>query len=292
MTRYRGRFAPSPTGKLHLGSLATAVGSYLRAKNQKGKWLLRMEDVDSFREESGAADAILKALEAHGLYWDEDVVYQSKRHSFYQDALDVLSKQQMVYECRCSRKFLKRMARVGDFGIIYPGTCRDSQKNEIDTDKTPAIRLVTDDTEYCFDDLLLGQYCQKLESEIGDFIIKRSDGLFAYQLAVVVDDHLQGITEIVRGEDLLSTTFRQNYLQSLLGYEQPDYVHLPLILNEQGQKLSKQTHAEPLDSHYASKNLISAIKFLGFQENAALYQESPETILQWTEVHYNSSLLP
>ena len=290
MTGYRGRFAPSPTGKLHLGSLATAVGSYLRAKNQKGKWLLRMEDVDSLREETGAANAILKALEAHGLHWDEGVVYQSKRHSFYQDALEDLSRLKMTYACQCSRKFLKKTAQIGDFGIIYPGTCRHSLISK--TDNTAAIRLVTDDNERCFDDILLGRDCQKLESEIGGFIIKRSDGLFAYQLAVVVDDHLQGITEIVRGEDLLSTTFRQNYLQLLLGYEQPDYIHLPLILNKQGQKLSKQTHAKPIDSRYASENLISAIKFLGFQENEVLYQESPETILQWAEVHYNSSLLP
>lgn len=289
LSAYRGRFAPSPTGPLHMGSLVAAVGSYLRAKQQQGKWLVRMEDIDTLREKKGSAASILHSLEAHGLYWDEEVVYQSQRHSYYQQALDILIERKLAYPCSCSRKFLLRTAKRGEFGIIYPNICRTDYVPNLDRD--PAIRVLTDETTECFVDKLLGLYSQQVETEVGDFIIKRSDGLFAYQLVVVVDDHLQGITEVVRGEDLLSATPRQLYLQSLFAYQQPDYMHLPLMLNEQQQKLSKQTFAEALDSHKASANLITIMRFLGFRVSRSLDNETPEGILQWAGLHYSDSVL-
>lgn len=288
-THYRGRFAPSPTGSLHMGSLVAAVGSYLRAKQQQGTWLVRMEDIDTLREQQGSADSILRSLEAHGLYWDETVVYQSQRHAHYQQALDDLLQRKLAYPCSCSRKFLLRTARRGEFGMIYPNTCRTAYVPPVD--RAPAIRVLTDKTTRCFNDKLRGSYCQQVEDEVGDFIIKRSDGLFAYQLVVVIDDHLQGITEVVRGADLLSATPRQLYLQSLFAYHQPDYMHLPLMLNEQQQKLSKQTFAQALDNTNASKNLITVLHFLGFPASALLEHETTERLLQWASLHYNDSFL-
>ena len=291
LSGYRGRFAPSPTGPLHMGSLVTAVGSYLRAKQQQGKWLVRMEDIDTLREKKGSAASILHSLEAHALCWDEEVVYQSQRHPYYQQALDSLIERKLAYPCSCSRKFLLRTAKKGKFGIIYPNNCRTSSDYMPNLDRDPAIRVLTDDITECFVDKLLGPYSQHIETEVGDFIIKRSDGLFSYQLVVVVDDHLQGITEVVRGEDLLSATPRQLYLQSLLAYPQPDYMHLPLMLNEQQQKLSKQTFAQALDSRKASANLITVLRFLGFQLSRSLDNETPEHLLQWASLHYSDSVL-
>jgi glutamyl-Q tRNA(Asp) synthetase len=272
-----------------MGSLVAAVGSYLRAKEQRGKWLVRMEDIDTLREKKGSAASILHSLEAHGLYWDEDVVYQSQRHAYYQQALDVLIEGKLAYPCSCSRKFLLRTAKRGEFGVIYPSICRTDYVPNLD--RASAIRLLTDDAIWCFTDKLLGLYSQHVETEVGDFIIKRSDGLFAYQLVVVVDDHLQGITEVVRGEDLLSATPRQLYLQSLFAYQQPNYMHLPLMLNEQQQKLSKQTFAQALDSGKASANLIMVLRFLGFRVSQSLDNETPERLLQWAGLHYSDSVL-
>jgi glutamyl-Q tRNA(Asp) synthetase len=248
-----------------------------------------MEDIDTLREKAGSAASILHSLEAHGLQWDEEVVYQSQRHEYYQQALDVSIEHKQAYPCRCSRKFLLRTAKKGEFGIIYPNHCRTDYVPNLD--RAPAIRVLTDNTTWCFVDKLLGAYSQQIETEVGDFIIKRSDGLFAYQLVVVVDDHLQGITEVVRGEDLLSATPRQLYLQSLFAYQQPDYMHLPLMLNEQQQKLSKQTFAQALDSCKASENLIIVMRFLGFPISRSLDNETPERLLQWASLHYSDSVL-
>lgn len=291
LIQYRGRFAPSPTGELHMGSLVAAVGSYLRAKHYHGTWLVRMEDIDTLRERAGAADAILRSLEAHALYWDEEVVYQSQRHHYYQAALDDLITRQLAYPCSCSRKFLLRTAKKGEFGIIYAGKCRTDYVPPVG--REPAIRVKTDDHSWRFVDHLLGDYGQQVETAVGDFIIRRSDGLFAYQLAVVVDDHLQGITEVVRGEDLLSATPRQLYLQSLFSYQHPEYMHLPLMLNSEGQKLSKQTFAKALDSDKAADNLCKALHFLGFpvRNEFNLNHETPQNVLQWAEVHYSDSVL-
>lgn len=287
MSQYIGRFAPSPTGPLHMGSLVAAVGSYLRARQQNGRWLMRMEDLDPLREVDGAADEILNMLEAHALHWDGEVIYQSQRHEIYQEVLQQLLSEGFAYACSCSRKFLKRTAVIGNQGVIYPRTCRDL--NNPVNDST-AIRVRTTDDPICFQDYRLGQQCQSLESEVGDFIIRRSDGYFAYQLAVVVDDELQAITEVVRGEDLLGNTQRQIYLQQILGYHQPDYYHLPLMKNELGQKLSKQTHAPALQAGQASTNLLAALAFLGVydpeKDSEALLHEQPETIMEWAQLNY------
>jgi len=281
-SNYIGRFAPSPTGELHMGSLVAAVGSYLRAKNHQGQWLVRMEDLDPLREVKGTADSILTTLEAHGLYWDGEVVYQSQRESLYQHALQRLKDANQVYVCTCTRKALKREAKHGQYGIIYPAICREAEHS---FDLPKAIRIRTHSDALCFDDVYKGKQCQNLQDELGDFIIKRSDGYFAYQLAVVVDDEAQGITEIVRGEDLLDNTPRQIYLQQLLGYKQPAYCHLPMVTNQQGQKLSKQTHAPALRHDNASANITQALMFLGVynqgEDNLKLEKEEPSAILQW-----------
>ena len=280
---YIGRFAPSPTGDLHLGSLVAAVGSYIRAKNKHGDWLVRMEDLDPLREIPGAAQNILQTLQAHGLQWDGEVVYQSQRQALYTEALEYLIEKEHVYVCTCSRKFLKRTAKTGQYGVIYPETCRHLNYS---FDLPNAIRVRTNDDLICFQDGRRGKQCQNLKREVGDFIIKRSDGYFAYQLAVVVDDEAQGVTEIVRGEDLLSNTQRQIHLQRLLGYQQPEYYHLPMVVNSVGQKLSKQTYAAALQNNEASSNLIQALAFLGIYNSETdtpeLIHESPAAILQWS----------
>lgn len=275
-TAYTGRFAPSPTGPLHIGSLVAAVGSYLQAKSKNGKWLVRMEDLDPPREESGASDRILRSLEAHGLYWDDEIIYQSQRHEAYEAAIEQLMENNQAYHCNCSRKELQETAKQGKYGLIYPGTCRNvlTQKYQ-----QYAIRVRTHDNRIGFVDQRMGDYQQRLESETGDFIIKRADGLFAYQIAVVVDDAWQNITEIIRGEDLLDNTPRQIHLQQLLNYSTPDYCHLPVVKNELGQKLSKQTNAPTLDDRQATKNLGVALKYLWLRMPDELQHASPEEIL-------------
>jgi len=222
---YRGRFAPSPTGPLHAGSLASALGSWLDARAHGGQWLVRIEDVDTPRTVQGSDQIILQQLIACGLYWDEEVVWQSKRTALYQAALDQLNKDQMTYRCICSRKHIEETLRARQeekaaIRVALPGSC-----------------------VLQFKDRMKGVQSQDLTTQVGDFVLRRADGLFTYQLAVVVDDHLQGITHIVRGEDLLSNTARQLYLQQILGYQIPSYLHLPLVTNAAGEKLSKQTQA-------------------------------------------------
>ncbi|HID81227.1 MAG TPA: tRNA glutamyl-Q(34) synthetase GluQRS [Chromatiales bacterium] len=273
---YIGRFAPSPTGPLHIGSLVAAVGSYLQAKSKNGKWLVRIEDLDPPREEPGAIDKILRSLEAHGLHWDGEIVYQSRRHEVYEAAIKQLIENNFAYSCTCSRKKLKTSTTPGKFGLIYPGSCRNKT---VQHDQKSAIRVLTHNRRIDFFDKRTGEYGQQLESEIGDFIIKRADGFFAYQLAVVIDDAWQKITEVVRGEDLLDNTPRQIHLQKLLDFPTPDYCHLPVVKNELGQKLSKQTHAPALDDRQVAKNLVAALKYLGLQVLNELQQASPEEIL-------------
>jgi glutamyl-Q tRNA(Asp) synthetase len=278
-----GRFAPSPTGPLHLGSLVAAVGSYCQVKKQNGQWLLRMEDLDPPREKPGAADNIMFMLEAHGLHWDGDVVYQSHRHEYYQVVINQLLTNDQAYACTCTRKHLLATTAQGPYGMIYPGICRGQK---ISGKKRHAIRVRTHNEPIGFNDLRTGPHEQRLESELGDFIIKRSDGHYAYQLAVVVDDFLQGITEVVRGADLLDNTPRQIHLQQLLHYPTPQYLHLPLVTNRQGQKLSKQTHARALDPHKATKNLIKALQWLEMDPDKHLHQAAKEDILQWAVDHW------
>jgi glutamyl-Q tRNA(Asp) synthetase len=345
-TEYRGRFAPSPTGLLHFGSLIAALGSYLDAKHYHGKWLVRIEDLDTPRTIKGSAEAVLRTLEAFGLHWDESILYQSQRTEAYEEALQRLHNLDAIYACACTRKEIADSALHGIDGLIYPGTCRNKahslpnpldettshstklQKSVAKSLVTPVVegmkaarnlawRVLTDipfppptlggrKEPYSlshrrriregegfveFDDSLQGRITQHLENEIGDFLVKRADGLFAYQLAVVVDDAYQGITHVVRGADLLSSTPRQIYLQRLLGLSTPAYLHLPVAINNRGEKLSKQTLASPVSMSNLSATLRCALEFL--------HQPIPETvtlgnhqeILAWAITHWDRTKL-
>ena len=259
-SRYRGRFAPSPTGPLHFGSLVTAVGSYLDAKANDGIWLVRMEDLDPPRNVPGAADEILRALEALGMKWDETVLYQSTRDDAYAAALAKLKKRKLVYPCACSRREIADSAVSGIDGPVYTGTCR---KGLLAGRATRAERVLTEGALIEFKDAIQGKVAHNLERQIGDFVLKRADGPYAYQLAVVVDDAMQGITDVVRGADLLDSTLRQIYLQQLLGFATPRYAHLPVAVNVVGEKLSKQTLAAPIDTSNPGPVLNAALVFLG-----------------------------
>jgi glutamyl-Q tRNA(Asp) synthetase len=253
---YVGRFAPSPTGPLHFGSLVAALASWLDARAARGRWLVRIEDLDRPRVEPGAADQMLQTLQALGLEWDGEVVRQSGRLRLYREALAQLAGQ--TYVCGCTRKEVADSAIAIAGARIYPGTCR----NGLAPGKNArAIRLRTQAQPIRFVDQVQGEIGQEVEKEVGDFVLFRADGQFAYQLAVVVDDAAQGITDVVRGADLLDSTARQIYLQRLLGYATPRYLHVPVALNAAGEKLSKQTGAAAIDASRAV--LKEALSFLG-----------------------------
>jgi glutamyl-Q tRNA(Asp) synthetase len=257
---YVGRFAPSPTGPLHFGSLVAAVASWLDARAHGGRWLVRIEDVDTTRTVPGAADDILRALEGFGLHWDGEVVWQSRRTQLYEAALERLRLRGLVYRCRCSRKEIADSAILSVEGAIYPGTCRDAA---LGAGVVTAQRLRVDDAPIAFDDRVQGRITQHVGREVGDFILKRRDALHAYQLAVVVDDAAQGVTDVVRGADLLQSTARQILLQRLLGSPTPRYLHFPVATNARGEKLSKQTLAPVADGERAGELLRAALAFLG-----------------------------
>ncbi len=256
----RGRFAPSPSGPLHFGSLVAAVGSYLDARANGSTWLLRIDDLDRQRTVPGAADAILRALETLGMHWDEAVLYQSTRDEAYQAALDRLKKHGLVYPCACSRREIADSAVAGIDGPVYPGTCR---KGLLPGRSARAERVLTGGDPVGFEDAVQGRIAHNIERQIGDFVLKRADGQHAYQLAVVVDDAEQGITDVVRGADLLDSTPRQIYLQRLLDYPEPRYAHLPVAVNVVGEKLSKQTLARAIDPAVPVPLLNAALEFLG-----------------------------
>jgi len=276
---YRGRFAPSPTGPLHAGSLVAALGSWLDAQKNGGKWLLRIEDLDTPRCIPGADEQIQSELVACGLLWDEDLTWQSKRQEGYQAALERLNILQLLYPCTCSRQMIANT--LAERGIqtsrhqemVYPGTCRPDQlktysEEELHSTKAAWRLALPDHCEIVFGDLALGKQSENLNQEVGDFVLKRNDGLFTYQLAVVVDDALQGITHIVRGKDLLSNTGRQIHLQHVLGVHTPQYRHLPLVIDEHGEKLSKQTLATQIQTETAQDALTElrkAAKHLGLR---------------------------
>ncbi|MDF7676558.1 tRNA glutamyl-Q(34) synthetase GluQRS [Neisseriaceae bacterium ESL0693] len=267
---YVGRFAPSPTGKLHIGSLLTAVASFLDARHHQGRWLVRMEDLDPPREVAGAADAILRTLEHFGLYWDGEVVYQSRRHDLYQAALSRLQQNHQVYPCYCSRKTVLTEARgQGIDGAIYSGHCAQAKPAET-PDKIPAWRIRVPDQMIAFTDAVVSGQQQNLARQVGDFVLRRADGFWAYQLAVVVDDAEQGVNHVVRGQDLLLSTPRQIYLQQQLGYTVPMYAHLPLLTNALGQKWSKQTHAPALNEAQREALLRQVLRYLGLGEAPAV----------------------
>ena len=273
--RYVGRFAPSPTGPLHFGSLVAAVASYLQARVNDGLWLLRIEDIDPPREQPGASKAIINSLERYGFEWDGDIIFQSGSGAAHEAALASLSDRNLAYRCQCSRRDLMDAPR-GALGVIYPGSCR----NGCDADDA-AIRLLTNDSEIAFDDLLQGHIAQHLESESGDFIIRRRDGLIAYHLAVVVDDEMQAVTEIVRGIDLMDSTPRQIWLQQLLGYRTPAYAHIPVVTHADGDKLSKLTGAPGLSLHEVERTLVEALGALQQQPPSDLAQSTREEIWSW-----------
>lgn len=286
---YRGRFAPSPSGPLHFGSLVAAVASYLQAKAHQGDWLVRIEDVDTQRNIAGADKAILNTLEAFGFMWQDAVVYQSERSAFYEAALAQLNKKQKLYACDCSRKAIMATGHAGDYGIRYNGKC--SKRGLARTDET-ALRIIVNDADIAFTDQVYGAQRQNLKTGIGDFHLLRRDQCYAYHLAVVVDDHLQGITEVVRGYDLLESTARHIYLQNCLGYQTPRYLHTPLAVDAQGTKLSKQTFATALDSQEKIALLFKALDFLGQRPEKALLSATIDEFWQWAIAHWQVRNIP
>lgn len=286
---YVGRFAPSPTGPLHFGSLVAAVASYCEAKAHHGKWLLRMEDLDKPREIAGAANGIIHTLAAFGFEWDGDILYQSQRDTLYETAFEALRPH--LYPCSCTRKEIADSShQQGIDGLIYPRKCYQSPP--LQTNKHVAYRAFVLDEDITFTDAIQGEITQNLARDVGDFILKRKDGLFAYQLAVVVDDALQGVTHVVRGADLLDSTPRQIYLQHLLGYPEPSYAHVPVACNAQGEKLSKQTLAQAISPEAASILLFEALHFLGQHPPLAIKNATLNEVWRWAFAHWQLTKVP
>ncbi len=274
-----GRFAPSPTGSLHFGSLVAAVASYLEAKCTGGKWLIRVEDIDPPREIAGSSTEIINDLRSMGMIADEPVLYQSSRTTAYQDAVKQLINAGMAYPCACSRKDLPASG-------IYPGTCRNGISGEKDS---RAIRFRVGTSVCEFTDQLQGLVSESLATSCGDFIIHRADGLFAYQLAVVVDDNFQGITQVVRGADLLDSSCRQICLQRALGMGTPDYMHLPVAISADGKKLSKRDQADPINHGNPEFSVHQALCFLGQYPPTGL---SLDALWVWALANWDSTLIP
>lgn len=275
---YVGRFAPSPTGPLHFGSLITAVASYCDAKANQGQWLVRIEDTDIPRIYPNSESHILNCIDAFEFEPDAEIIFQKNRLDLYEQVLEQLKSIDAIYACECTRKILGS-------NHIYVGTCRDLHLDFANQ----AIRLKVDDQLICFDDLLQGRQCSNLKNDLGDFVLKRRDGIISYQLAVVVDDYLQGITHVVRGADLLDNTARQIWLGSLLDYPKLNYMHLPLAMNDQGQKLSKQNMAQALDFSKAAELLQSAILTLG---QSLVEIDRPCIMLQQAVQQWDVNLIP
>lgn len=285
-----GRFAPSPTGDLHLGSLTSALGSYLSARAAGARWLVRMEDLDRTREVVGAADRILRTLEQFGLEWDGPVVYQSRRTGLYEAALDRLRADGRVFACSCSRAQLRQLARTSDGEPVYPGTCR---RGTAPGRLPPAMRFRLDDAAavVTIEDRLQGTYVQDVGRAVGDFVVRRRDGFHAYQLAVVVDDAQQGVTEVVRGCDLLDNTPRQVLLQRALGLPRPDYAHLPVVTEPDGSKLAKRRRSVPLDPARAPALLHTALVLLRQSPPPGLRSASVATLCDWARRHWTPAPL-
>ena len=282
--RYRGRFAPSPTGPLHIGSLIAASASYLQARSQGGEWWLRIEDIDPPREVEGASDAILYTLEAFGFEWDGPISYQSRRSARYHAALAELRQRGLLYPCACSRKDIAKQGADG----IYPGTCRDG----LPAGRTPRAWRVRAAGRIEFEDRIQGPQHTDLEAAVGDYVLHRADGLFAYQLAVALDDAEQGMTEVVRGADLLDSTPRQIYLQQCLGLSSPRYAHHPVATGRDGQKLSKQTAAPALDTARPQTALLAALRFLGQDVDRTLADVSLQELWQCAISRWNPARIP
>ena len=292
---YRGRFAPSPTGELHLGSLLAAVASYCEAVRQNGEWILRIEDIDKAREVAGASDSIIRLLDDYGFQWHGEIQYQSKRIERFNELINQLKQRGLIYACHCSRKFLIKEYPEQH---VYPRLCRDNANTE---KPIRSWRLKVDDVDKTgigdakyvdFDDRIQGPQHFNLEADIGDFIIQRVSGEISYQLAVAVDDAELGISDVVRGTDLLDSTPRQLFIQQQLGLPSPSYAHLPLILNAEGQKLSKQTHAKPLKTTDSVTNIWQAIDFLGQKPPHELKIGGLEQLWQWAFENWEMRHVP
>ena len=280
---YIGRFAPSPTGPLHFGSLLAAIASYLDARANNGSWLLRMEDLDPPREPAGAAELILQQLSLLGLQWDGDVLYQSSRLNAYEQILQQLQAKNLCYNCDCTRSQIREM------GNVYNGSCR---QRSFPVQQEFAVRLKTEAVNIAIDDLVQGHYEQNIARDVGDFVIRRKDSLFAYQLAVVIDDEFQNITHIIRGYDLIDSTPRQIYLQRLLNFKQPHYGHIPIIVDQQGQKLSKQGFAPAINTDNAPLLIHRALKVLGQSPPAARQFHTPQALLAWATENWDIQAVP
>lgn len=283
--QYIGRFAPSPTGPLHFGSLIAALGSYLDARANNGKWLLRIDDIDPPREQPGAVDDILRSLEQFGFEWDGEVLFQNSRAIAYQAALQKLRNDNLVFFCACSRK---QIAAEGD--TVYPGTCRHRAHAPAGQEYSIRLRVETDKTG--FDDLIQGACAQHLRDDVGDFVLLRRDGFYSYHLACIVDDAFQAVTHVVRGADLLDSTPRQIHLQRLLNLPTPRYAHLPVAVNEGGQKLSKQNLARAIDPERREQLLCHALHFLGQQPPQELRSADLESIWDWAFKHWSLDNVP
>jgi glutamyl-Q tRNA(Asp) synthetase len=276
---YIGRFAPSPTGPLHFGSLLAALASFLDARANQGKWLMRIEDLDPPREPAGSAELILQQLQDFGMNWDDEVLYQSTRLGAYEEVMGQLQDKGLAYPCDCTRPQIREM------GLVYNGSCRE---RSTPPERPYALRLKTEALKIGFDDVIQGHFSQQLELDAGDFVIRRKDELYAYQLAVVVDDEFQNITHVVRGWDLLDSTPRQIYLQRVLNYQEMSYIHIPIIVDEKGQKLSKQAFAPSIETDRASEAIYKALVFLGQVPPAEIATERPESQLQWAIANWDS----
>lgn len=282
-----GRFAPSPSGPLHFGSLVGAVASYCDARALGGQWLVRMEDLDPPREQPGAADLILRTLENHGLLWDQTVLYQSTRTEAYEQALADLQTKNLLYPCYCSRKTLARG------GPVYPGTCVGLPSRN----KPAAMRLRVPDEVITFDDIFLGPQRSHLSRDVGDFIVRRKDHLFAYQLAVVVDDRDQNISHVIRGSDLLTSTAQQIYLHRLLAHDTtttraPQFGHFPVVNDRQGYKLSKQHRSPAVNNQQPNRNLWLALNFLQQQPPRSLQHSSVDEVIAWALQYWDRNKIP
>jgi glutamyl-Q tRNA(Asp) synthetase len=290
VTIHRGRFAPTPTGPLHFGTLVAALASFCDARAQHGQWLVRIEDVDEPRTRSGAARGILDTLARYGFRWDGDVVFQSRRAALYEAAMQRLRDKGLVYACACTRRDMESAPANAIGERVYPGTCRGGIPLARAHDAQLSQRVSVGDAVVEFDDALQGRQRQDLARDVGDFIVRRADGLFAYQLAVVVDDAAQEITSVVRGSDLLASTPRQIYLQRCLGLPAPDYLHVPIAINDAGEKLSKQTGAAPL-GHDAVPALLAAWRFLD-QLMPAARPPSPAAFMDFAVAAWSRLRLP
>ncbi|MCL2021401.1 MAG: tRNA glutamyl-Q(34) synthetase GluQRS [Betaproteobacteria bacterium] len=292
LSRYRGRFAPTPSGPLHFGSLIAALASCLEARIRRGLWFVRMEDADFPRNRPGAETAILRALETYGFAWDGEVIRQSQRLDAYHAALERLKGAGRLYPCACSRKKIAahNPPVAIDGGLVYPGFCHAG----LPPGQSARVWRMRIDkpTTICFTDSIQGEISQNLAHEVGDFPLWRTEGLFTYQLTVVVDDAWQDISHIARGADLIDSTARQIYLQTALAYTTPTYAHLPVVTNQAGEKLSKQTHAAPLEASHAAADLTFALQFLGQCPPIALARANVRTVWEWALENWDMGKIP